>query len=130
MTEQFVKMKDGANIYVVTYDGGFENTILLVHGGPGASCDYFKHQAELLSMNMNVVLFDERGVRRSEAIKPEDFYFQMLIDDMDEIRRSLNINKWSVLGHSFGGLLAFLYAVKYQEHVETVWDFIRISLTL
>ena len=69
---------------------------------------------------MNVVLFDERGVRRSDAIDTENFDFQILLDDMEEIRTALHIKKWSVLGHSFGGLLAFLYAVKYQENVETL----------
>ena len=92
----------------------------MVHGGPGASCDYFKYHAELFSHNVNVVLFDEGGVRRSDAINPDIFTFQDLIDDMDDIRKVLDIKKWSVLGHSFGGLLALLYAVKYHEHTETV----------
>lgn len=118
MDKRFIEMKDGAKIFTMVYDGGFEKSIILIHGGPGASCDYFKYQADLLSKHMNVVLFDERGVRRSDPINPEHFAFQVLIDDIDEIRESLNIKKWSVVGHSFGGLLAFLYSIKYQNNVE------------
>jgi proline iminopeptidase len=120
VTEQFVTMKDGANIFTVLYDGKFDRTLLMVHGGPGASCDYFRYQAELLSQHVNVVLFDERGVRRSDVIEPENFDFQVLIDDIDDIRKAFNIKKWSVLGHSFGGLLTLLYATKYQEDTESI----------
>ena len=118
--EKYVKMKDGTKIFTIVYDGGFNKTLLMVHGGPGASCDYFRYQAELLSQHVNVILFDERGVRRSDGIDPEGFDFQVLIDDMDDIRTTLNVKKWSVLGHSFGGLLALLYATKYQSDVEAV----------
>jgi len=120
ITEQFLTMKDGAKIFTLIYDGGFDSTLLLVHGGPGASCDYFRYQAELLSQHINVVLFDERGVRRSDPINQENFDFQILIDDMDDIRKALNIEKWSVLGHSFGGLLTLLYATKYSDDIESV----------
>ena len=120
ITEQFVTMNDGAKIYTVVYSGGFDKTLLLVHGGPGASCDYFRYQAELLSQHINIVMFDERGVRRSDRIDPNNFDFQILIDDIDNLRNALNINKWSVLGHSFGGLLTLLYASKYQKDVEAV----------
>ena len=120
ITEQFVTMGDGARIFTIVYDGGFDKTLLMIHGGPGASCDYFRYQAELLSRHINVVLFDERGVKRSDRIEPEGFDFQVLIDDIDDIRRALNISKWSVVGHSFGGLLALLYSTKYPADVESV----------
>jgi proline iminopeptidase len=113
-------MRDGAKIFTIVYNGGFDKTLLMVHGGPGASCDYFRYQAELLSQHINVVLFDERGVRRSDGIDPKNFDFQILIDDMEDIRKVLGIKKWSVLGHSFGGLLALLYAAKYQSDVESI----------
>ena len=93
ITEQFVIMRDGARIFTIVYDGGFDKTLLMVHGGPGAGCDYFRYQAELLSRHVNIVLFDERGVKRSDKIEPEGFDFQVLIDNIDDIRRALNINK-------------------------------------
>jgi len=120
MTEQFVTMKDGTKIFTLVYDGGFDQTLLMLHGGPGASCDYLRYPAKLLAQHVNVVLFDQRGVRRSDAIELEGFDFQILIDDIDDIKKALNIEKWHVLGHSFGGLLALLYATKYQADVETV----------
>jgi len=118
--EQFVKMRDGAEIYTVVYDSGFEKTLLMIHGGPGASCDYFQYPAELISQQVNVVLFDKRGVRRSEAINPEIFNVQMLVDDIHDLKNALGLKSWSILGHSFGGLLALLYADQYREEVENI----------
>ena len=42
---------------------------------------------------------------------------QLMIEDMEVLRRHLGINQWSVLGHSFGGMLASYYASVYPEHV-------------
>jgi len=120
MKEQFVKMNDNTNLFVKSYMGGFDKTILLLHGGPGAGCDYFNHTAKLLSQNVNVVTFDQRGVWRSDSLNPESFNFESLIDDIEEIKNALSIEKWHVLGHSFGGVLALFYTAKYPKSVERV----------
>jgi proline iminopeptidase len=43
---------------------------------------------------------------------------KLMIDDIESIRRHLQIEKWSVLGHSFGGMLASYYAAQHPDRIE------------
>lgn len=42
----------------------------------------------------------------------------LMVEDMENLRRHLNIEKWTILGHSFGGIMATYYATKYPERIE------------
>lgn len=95
--------------------------LLYLHGGPGTgSYDFVLHQHALLTDDgVRLIAFDQRGVLRSSAISDEDeFGLMRLIEDCEAIRESLEIPKWSVLGHSFGGYLGLLYAGLYPGAVE------------
>ena len=59
------------------------------------------------------------GVWRSEAILDEEnISLEDIIEDFEELRKKLHINKWSLLSHSFGGYLAVLYANLYPDSIE------------
>jgi proline iminopeptidase len=121
MEEKMITMSDGKKIYARVYENGHKNTLLYLHGGPGQSCNTFQYQAKLLSSYMNVILIDQRGVLRSDKIKENDMCtVDTLINDCEDLRKALRIEKWSVLGHSFGGFLALLYADKYPENIEKI----------
>ncbi|WGG43574.1 alpha/beta hydrolase [Rossellomorea sp. DA94] len=112
----------GKGLHVETY-GSIENPALLyLHGGPGESCyDFSFHQGERLGKDLFVVAIDQRGVCRSEAIEEgEPFGFQDLVEDCESLRRELGIDRWSVLGHSFGGFLALAYGSKYQDSIDSL----------
>lgn len=60
---------------------------------------------------MRVVIFDQLGVMRSDAIAENESYsMEYQIEMVEEMRKFLGIEKWSILGHSYGGMLAVLYA--------------------
>jgi len=120
METKFLKLKDGCKIYAELYMNNFDKTVLFLHGGPGAGCDYFRYHAELLSESMNVVIFDQRGVLRSDAIDEENFNGMILVEDIEDIREILNISKICLAGHSFGGFLALVYALKYPQNVDKI----------
>jgi proline iminopeptidase len=93
--------------------------LLYLHGGPGAGAyDFVLYQGELLARHLRVVAFDQRGVLRSEPLAvSKPFGLRDLIDDCEALRLRLGIERWSVLGHSFGGYLGVLYATTYPASV-------------
>ena len=91
-------------IWYEIYGAEYHDTLLYLHGGPGASCLDFVNQAKALSENMKVVILDQLGVLRSEAIAENESYsMEYQIEMLEEMRKSLGIEKWSILGHSYGG---------------------------
>ncbi len=95
--------------------------MLFIHGGPGGIgvADFIEYQGDRLSKNFKVIAPEQRGVWRSQAIlDEEDISLEDIIEDFEELRKKLNINKWSLLSHSFGGYLAVLYANLYPNSIE------------
>jgi proline iminopeptidase len=121
MKKQFVTMEDGKKIYVQIYENGHKDYLLMLHGGPGQGCYDFQYQATKLSEVINVIIFDQRGVLRSDKIEDnEPFGLEFIIKDCENLRNILGISSWSILGHSFGGMLTLLYAIKYPKSIEKV----------
>lgn len=112
----------GKKLYVETYGNLKNKPVLYLHGGPGESCyDFSFHQAERLKDSLFVIMIDQRGVCRSEEItEDEAFGLKDLIEDCEELRTALQIEKWSVIGHSFGGYVALLYASIYPSSIEKI----------
>jgi proline iminopeptidase len=112
----------GKRLYVEDIGPRDAPVLLYVHGGPGAgSYDFMKLQGRELAKRMRVIAFDQRGVLRSEAITAEErFGVHELVEDVEALRVALGVRKWSVLGHSFGGLIGLRYVLAYPEPVERV----------
>lgn len=111
----------GKQIWYEIYGAEHSGTLLYLHGGPGASCLDFVNQAKALGENMRVVIFDQLGVLRSEAIaEDEHYYMEYQIELVEEMRKLLGIEKWSILGHSYGGMLAVLYARTYPDSIHKI----------
>lgn len=110
----------GKKLYVETHGSPESKAVLYLHGGPGESCyDFSFHQAVRLKDSLYVIMIDQRGVCRSEGITEEEpFGLNDLVEDCEEIRKLLQIEKWSVIGHSFGGYVALLYATTYPNSIE------------
>jgi proline iminopeptidase len=121
MEKLFITLRDGKKIYVEIHNKGHKDNLLMLHGGPGEGCGDFQYQANKLSEYFNVIIFDQRGVLRSDKIEiNEQFGLDYLIDDCENLKNILGIKRWYVLGHSFGGEIALIYATKNPESVEKV----------
>ncbi|MDJ1475239.1 alpha/beta hydrolase [Bacillus sp. LS15-K4] len=112
----------GKKLYVETHGNPKNKPVLYLHGGPGESCyDFSFHQAERLKDSLYVIMIGQRGVCRSEEItEDEAFGLNDLIEDCEELRKILQIEKWSIIGRSFGGYLALLYASIYPNSIEKI----------
>ncbi|PLT27815.1 alpha/beta fold hydrolase [Peribacillus deserti] len=112
----------GKKLYVECYGSHDSPAVLYLHGGPGESCyDFSYHQSRRLEGRFRLIAIDQRGVCRSEAIKDDEvFGLDDLIEDCEALRNHLNIKKWSLIGHSFGGFLSLLYVSRYPHSINKV----------
>ena len=125
------------NIYYEEYGKEHPHSIVYFHGGPGEGCWSFAQVARELGEKYHVVIFDQYGVLRSDAI-PEDESCVIAehIEIIEELRKQLNIEKCTVLGHSYGGMLACLYAHTHPERAHSViydnptWNWLLTARTI
>jgi proline iminopeptidase len=102
----------GVLIYYKSLGKG--SPLLVVHGGPGASHDYFLPYLLPLAQSHRVVFIDERGSGRSQRLEDAKLYtVENMVEDVEAVRRALDLGKVALLGHSYGGVLAQAYAFKY-----------------
>jgi proline iminopeptidase len=93
--------------------------LFIVHGGPGASHEYFLPYLLPLARNHKLVFIDERGSGQSEKLAdPTGYTVEAMVEDLETVRRELGLGKIDLLGHSFGGVLAQAYALKYQQNLD------------
>lgn len=92
--------------------------LVVLHGGPGASHDYFLPYFLPLVRSNRVIFIDERGSGRSQKLEnPAAYTVENMADDVEAVRQGLELGKINLLGHSCGGVLAQAYALKYPENL-------------
>jgi len=92
--------------------------LLIVHGGPGASHDYFLPYLLPLARHHKLVFIDERGSGRSQKLEDASGYtVENMVEDVEAVRVALRLGQVTLLGHSYGGALAQAYALKYQKNL-------------
>src|ERR1035437_8147280 len=106
----------GALIYYMAVGKG--EPLVIVHGGPGASHDYFLPYLMPLATKNRLIFIDQRGSGKSEKLENTSTYtVENMVEDVEAVRQVLELGKISLLGHSYGGVLAQAYALKYQENL-------------
>jgi proline iminopeptidase len=108
-----------ANGVLIYYEAmGKGEPLLIVHGGPGASHDYFLPYLLPLARTNRVIFIDERGSGKSEKLEdPKGYTVENMVEDVEAVRDHLGLGKISLLGHSYGGVIAQAYAFKYQANL-------------
>ncbi len=92
--------------------------LMIVHGGPGVSHDYLMPHLLPPARTNQLIFIDERGSGRSEKLEDASQYtVENMVEDVENVRQALHLGKVSLLGHSFGGVLAQAYAFKYQRNL-------------
>jgi proline iminopeptidase len=89
--------------------------IVLLHGGPGAGATP-EHRRFFDPHFYRIIIFDQRGAGRSEPLgETHNNTPDLLVSDIERLRKHLNIGKWHVFGGSWGSTLALLYAAAHPE---------------
>ena len=115
MEEGFV---DAHGILIYYKALGKGDPLVILHGGPGASHDYFLPYLLPLARQNRLIFIDERGSGRSQKLQDSTAYtMDNMAEDVEAVRQTLGLGKISLLGHSCGGVLAQTYALKYQQNL-------------
>ncbi len=96
-------------------DGG--PAILVLHGGPGASHDYLRPQFDALARGRTLLYYDQRGGGRSDVARETPLGWREHVADLAAIATA-NGAPATLLGFSWGGLLALLFALEHPDLVE------------
>lgn len=117
---QTAAQEKDASIHFQTYGEG--PPLLIINGGPGMSSEGFVPLAKMLAKNHQAIIFDQRGTGRSvlKNTNRSTVTMDLMVDDMERLRQQLNLQKWTVLGHSFGGMLAAYYATKHPDKISAM----------
>lgn len=122
----FIETLDRLNLHVTHSGKGMK--CLYIHGGPGAwSKDFEVFFGDYLSETLSMYYLDQRGCGRSEGDKESDYSIDAIINDIECIRKKLDIEEFIIIAHSFGGVIATAYTRKYSKYVKAL---ILINCTL
>ena len=112
-----IKIEHG---YLHYYTKGEGKPVVLLQGGPGFSSFYMRGIADLLD-GYKTILVDYQGTGRSHRkIDSTWVGIDKVIQDVETVRKKLNISDWTVIGHSYGGLFGMYYAIKFPNVVNKV----------
>lgn len=93
--------------------------VIYLHGGPAEGSQGLAHTAgPLLEHKLRMIYFDQRGAGHSD--RPDDasrYTMELVIQDIERLRRQLGVERLALLGHSYGSILAMEYASRFPEHV-------------
>ena len=96
--------------------------LLLLHGGPGATHECFECLEDVLpAAGVELYFYDQLGSFHSDA--PDDpslWEIDRFVDEVEQVRVALGLDadNFFLLGHSWGGILAVEYALRYQQHLK------------
>jgi proline iminopeptidase len=96
--------------------------ILLLHGGPGTTHEYFEaFDSYLPGAGIEYYYYDQLGSAYSDQPKDDSLWTtERFVEEVEQVRQGLHLDKddFCLLGHSWGGILAMEYALKYQQHLK------------
>lgn len=115
-TKEKIQVSEDCGLYVEQEGEG--EPIVLLHGGPGATHHYFHPHFSQLKDSARVISYDQRGCGLSDRVAGDGYSIDQAVDDLENLRIKLGIDRWTLLGHSYGGILAQSYAKKYPQSVK------------
>jgi proline iminopeptidase len=103
--------------------GDAEETLLVLHGGPGISHRYLSRLSELGGTQLRIVFYDQLGSGDSDWPEESDedlWTIDRFVHEAETVRRELDLGSVHLLGQSWGGGLALQYALDYPSNVKSL----------
>lgn len=123
---KMISLDNGYKLWSHTSNFGSTDKLLCLHGGPGDTHEVYEEFGDQLrDLDIEVTMYDQLGSWYSETpdwddpeirdkFLKEDYY----IDEIENVRKKLGYDNFYLAGHSWGGMLAMMYARKYGEHLK------------
>ena len=105
-----VTLPDGYRLSVEELGEGFP--LILLHGGPGVDHTMFRPWLDPLADEFRLVYVDERGQGRSDRVDPATLTLSVWARDVDLLAEALELERFALLGHSFGAIVATTHAIE------------------
>jgi len=96
---------------------GTDPPVVVLHGGPGADFAYLLPQYDRLAHGRALRFYDQRGGGQSPVPRDVPVGWQEHVADLEALRKHWAIDRVTLLGYSWGGLLAVLYALEHPDRV-------------
>jgi proline iminopeptidase len=110
------------NVWTKSIGNNPKIKLLLLNGGPGATHEYFEcFENFLLPEGVELIYYDQLGCGLSDNPKDTTMWdLGRFVEEVEQVRKALDLNKdnFYLLGHSWGGILAMQYALKYQDNLK------------
>jgi proline iminopeptidase len=87
--------------------------LFVLHGGPGLDHTMFGSYLDALGGDCRLLLVDERATGRSDPSPPETWTLEQQAADVEALAAALDLERYAVLGHSYGALVALQHAVDF-----------------
>jgi proline iminopeptidase len=108
---------NGARLWYESEGSG--EALVLISGGPGISHDYFDPYFSSLANSYRLIYFDALGRGKSDRAKnPSEYTLTRDVEDVEGLRKALGLGRISLLGHSYGGVVAQAYALRFPESLQ------------
>jgi proline iminopeptidase len=113
-------MVQGAGVELFArWVGDTDPVVVTLHGGPGASQDYLRPQFDRLATGRTILYYDQRGGGKSDVPREAPLDWQAHVADLEAVvRAEARPVPATLLGFSWGGLLALLFAMEHPDLVE------------
>ncbi len=92
--------------------------MVVVHGGPVLDHTYFLPHLENLARDYQLIFYDQRAAGQSSTeVDSSKMTISDFAEDIELLRRHLGFDKINLMGHSWGGLLATIYAIRHSDRL-------------
>jgi len=102
------------------FEQGTGPPVLLIHGWGGRALRQWHNVIAEMQGSYRFFALTLRGHGHSEEVEDPEYDWSALIADCEALRREVAVDRWIVVGYSFGGLVALEYAAQCPERVEAV----------
>jgi proline iminopeptidase len=116
-----MSIANAQSIYSKAFGDSKNKAMIYLHGGPGYNCVNFEATTaqQFADKGFYVIVYDRRGEGRS-LDKNAKFTFTETFEDLNNIYVKYSLKKATLIGHSFGGVVATLFAEKFPEKIQSV----------
>lgn len=118
------------SLYTKAFGQAKNPALIFLHGGPGYNCANFEATTaqKLADKGFYIIVYDRRGEGRSLDTSAK-FNFQETFADLQTLYQQFKIKQASLIGHSFGGIVATLFAEKHPEKVQAIF-FVGVPISM
>jgi len=115
LTPQPIVAVNGVRLF--TRRAGSGPPVVVLHGGPGAHHDYLLPQYDRLARGRTLLYYDQRGGGQSPVDRETPEGWREHVADLDALRVHWALDRLTLLGYSWGGVLAVLYALDHPDRI-------------